>query len=90
MSKDNNIVIVNKVMKWWEKDKKMARHDEAHQKKIYLWGARRAFGKMLSYNINIGKHGMGVWKFIEQLWKRAFQATRPPSKMSRVLILVFF
>jgi hypothetical protein len=36
MSKDNNIVIVNKVMKWWKKDKKMARHKEGHQKKIYL------------------------------------------------------
>jgi hypothetical protein len=68
----------------------MARHEEAHQKKIYLWGTRRAFGRMLVYNINIRKHGMGVWKFIEQLWKRVFQVTRALSKISRSVGYQFF
>jgi hypothetical protein len=33
---------------------------------------------------------MGLWKFIEQLWKGGFQATRALSKMLRVLIFKLF
>jgi hypothetical protein len=40
---------------------------------------------MLGYNINIGKCGMGVWKFIE----RVFQATRALNKMLRALDINF-
>jgi hypothetical protein len=68
----------------------MARHEEAHQKKIYWWGTRRAFERMLGYNMNTRKHGMGVWNFIEQLWRRVFQATRALSKMSRSVGYPFF
>lgn len=45
MSKDNNIVIVNKVVKWWKKDFKMARHEEAHQKKDLFVGSKEGFWK---------------------------------------------
>jgi hypothetical protein len=62
-----------------------------HTKKtIYWWGTRRVFERMLGYNINIRKHGMHVWNFIEQLWKRVFQATRALSKMSRSVGYQFF
>jgi hypothetical protein len=38
MSKDKNIVMVNKVMKWWKKDFKMARHTKKHTKKRFICG----------------------------------------------------